>query len=190
MDMRGRYKRVRKKDVKKIGRPKGSRNSYEYDKEVLVGLPTEAKILSPMQIQILRGLMDPEIQKISSDAERCKKLGVSRSRYYTSLKDPTFLKIFNELSMSIIRAEAPALLRSSVKFAKEKSSAFQDRKMLYQMLGYLSPDGVDVNINVEQKQENPFEGLSLQELQALAKGYMNNDFVETEYKEVEDNGQS
>ena len=190
MDMRGRYKRVKKKDVKKIGRPLGSRNSYEYDKEVLAGLPKEAKILSPTEIKILRGLMDPEIQNLPTEAEKCKAMGVSRGRYYTVFKKPDFLKVFNELSMSIIRAEAPALLRSSVKFAKERASAFQDRKMIYQMLGYLSPDGVDVNINLEQKEVNPFEGLSLDELKALAKGYMNNDFVETEYKEVEDNGQS
>ena len=183
-DMRGKYKRVKKKVSKPLGRPVGSRNIYEYEPQELAGLPKEAKILSPVQIKILRGLMDPEIQKLNSDVEKCKAMGVSRSRYYTALKDHTFLKIFNELSMSIVRAESIPLLRSSIKFAKERASSFQDRKYLFQMLGFLNPDGVDVNINLEQKEVNPFEGLTLEELQALAKGYMKNDFVDTEFKEV------
>lgn len=190
MDMRGRYSRYqkyKKKNKKPVGRPKGARTLFKYEESELANLPADARFLSPCEIKILKGLMDPEIQELSSDVEKCKKMNVSRSKFYSALRDPRFLKIFNEQSMAILRAEAIPILQSTTKFAKERPSAFQDRKMIFQMLGFLNPDGVDVNINLEQKEVNPFEGLSLQELQALAKGYMNNDFVETEYKEVEDN---
>ena len=187
MDMRGRYSRYqkyKKKNKKPVGRPKGARTLFKYEESELANLPADARFLSPCEIKILKGLMDPEIQELSSDVEKCKKMGVSRSKYYAALKDPRFLKIFNEQSLAIVRAESIPLLRSSLKFAKQKASNHRDRAMLFQMLGFINNDGVDININLEQKKENPFEHMTLDELKALAKGYMKNDFVDTEFKEV------
>ena len=181
-DMRGKYKRVKKKHD--IGRPVGSKTVFSYEPEELKGLPKECKYLSPAEIKILRGLMDPEIQKLSTNTEKCEAIGVSRAKFYAALKNPTFLKIFNEQSMAIVRSEAIPILRSSIKFAKEKSSNYRDRAMLFQMLGFINNDGVDININLEQKKENPFEHMSLDELKALAQGYMQNDFVNADYREV------
>ena len=186
-DLRGRYSRYKlykKKNKKPVGRPKGARMLFKYEESELANLPADARFLSPCEIKILKGLMDPEIQELSSDVEKCKKMGVSRSKYYSALRDPRFLKIFNEQSLAIVRAESISLLRSSLKFAKQKASNHRDRAMLFQMLGFINNDGVDININLEQKKENPFEHMTLDELKALAKGYMKNDFVDTEFKEV------
>ena len=190
MDMRGKHKRVKKKHD--IGRPVGSKTVFSYEPEELKGLPKECKYLSPAEIKILRGLMDPEIQKLSTNTEKCEFIGVSRAKFYSALKNPTFLKIFNEQSMAIVRSEAIPLLRSSIKFAKEKASNYRDRAMLFSMLGLVNnPDGIDVNINLQEKEKNIFQDLSLEELKALAEIHMrNNEFVDAEYKGVDNDGQA
>ena len=184
-DMRGKYKRAKTK--KPIGRPVGSRTLFTYDPEYIKGLPKQVKYLSPAEIKVIRGLLDPEIQSLKTTREKYKTIGVTQGTYYKALKNPIVIDIINEQAKAMIRADVLDLIKSSLKFAKDKSSAFQDRKMLYQMLGFLGEDG-SVNINLEQqKQANPFEGLSLQELKGLAAGYLNGDFIETEFEEVKGN---
>ena len=193
-DMRGKYprKNVKTKKGKLMGRPKGAKTIYQYEDHEIEGLPKEAKYLSPKKVDILRGLLDPNIQNLPTDTEKCRAMNVSRSRFYNALKDPTFLKIYNEESMAIVRSETIPLLRSSIKFAKEKASNYRDRAMLFSMLGLVNnPDGIDVNINLQEKEKNIFQDLSLEELKALAEIHMrNNEFVDAEYKGVDNDGQA
>lgn len=133
-------------------------------------------MLTPVELKLIRGLLDPKIQNMN-DTARIKAIGISRRSYYEGLKNPRIIKIINEQSLALLREEALPLIKQSLKFAKESRSNFQDRKMLYQMLGFLGDESTTVNVNVEEK-KNPYDGLSLEELQALAKNYISAEFKE------------
>lgn len=187
-DMRGKHLKGKRKVKRHLGRPPGSKTLFTYSEEELKGLPREAKLLTPAELKVIKGMLDPEIQSMN-ESEKCKAIGVCRKTYYTALKNPIIIEILNEQALSMIRADAMSLIRASIKFAKEKSSAFQDRKMLYQMLGYIGDDRNIVNVNVDDnKIEDPYDGLSKEQLEVLINNINANVIEVDDVREVQADG--
>lgn len=132
--------------------------------------------LSQMDTKVIECVLSPESASMTIK-ERCKLLNISKDSYYRVMKKPHVIAAINEGSLLIVRHNLLPLLNKTMEYAMESKSNHQDRKYLFQLLGVLKDNNsttVNVGVNGDNttiSTNNPFDGLSKEQLEALAKKY-------------------
>lgn len=115
--------------------------------------------------RLLEALVNPDNMRINVE-DLCAVAKISKNTYYTAMKKPGFVKLVNETTLELVKGKVSDVLNASYRYALTEKG-FQDRKILLQMAGLLvekSETTVNGNLNIN----NPYEGLTEEELRKLA----------------------
>lgn len=115
--------------------------------------------------RLLEALVNPENMRINVE-DLCAVAKISKNTYYAAMKKPGFVKLVNETTLELVKGKVSDVLNASYRYALT-DKGFQDRKILLQMAGLLvekSETTVNGNLNIN----NPYEGLTEEELRKLA----------------------
>ncbi len=124
-----------------------------------------AKNLTKAEQSLLEALLNPE-NRMKSVADVCKIAKVDRSTYYRAFQKPDFIEIYNKQSLNLVKQSVSSILNTFIREAQRGS--FQHGKVLLEMAGmYTEKSNVSVTgaVNVN----NPYEGLTTEELKKLVK---------------------
>lgn len=145
--------------------------------------------LNDLERRVVEVILNPE-NSGKSVTEKCEIANCGRQSWYRVLQKPSVVEAINQGSLLLIRDNLQPLVQKTLQYALESKSNHQDRKYLFQLLGMLKNDGATVNVNTTSETvnvaANPFEGLSKEQLDALANQYMADpQKIETDIEELE-----
>jgi hypothetical protein len=103
--------------------------------------------LTPAERRILAVLCDPKMYD-RTETDRIAAAGVSRSRYYELLRDPSLHAIQREILSQTIASNVAAVVDKSITQAVTTGrDGFQDRKLLLEMGRFYTPHSqIDHNV--------------------------------------------
>lgn len=111
------------------------------DDLIIVGenVPTNGNNYIPTggEQKLLQAMLNPE-NTGSSIIELCKAAGTSRDTYYSAMKKPEFVKLYQETAISMIKHEVYPLIKAGIREAKRGN--YQYWKSLLQMTGMINQD--------------------------------------------------
>jgi len=115
---------------------------------------------NPKQIKLAELLLNPEDRRTKT--EKMKEADVSRKTFYRWMKDPRYIDYLNSQLEQYTNGELVDIWRALINQAKRGS--FQHIKLFFELKGqYVEKKEVNATI----KQENPFAGLTTEELRQL-----------------------
>ena len=113
---------------------------------------TDIYIMTAGETKLIQAMLNPENIGISV-VDLCKAANTSRDTFYTAMKKPEFVKLYQETSLSMIKHETYSLIKAGIREAKRGS--FQHWKVLLEMAGlYSEKQNVQVNMTFEQLLKN------------------------------------
>ena len=109
---------------------------------------TDIYIMTMGETKLIQAMLNPENIGISV-VDLCKAANTSRDTFYTAMKKPEFVKLYQDTSLSMIKHETYSLIKAGIREAKRGS--FQHWRVLLEMSGmYSEKQTHDVNITFEQ----------------------------------------
>lgn len=125
---------------------------------------TEYK-LTDKEKNLLEVLLNPE-NRMKSITDICKLAKCSRPVYYEAFSKPGFVEIYKKRSMDMVKQSIASVLNTFIREAQRGS--FQHGKVLLEMAGiYTEKQQVEHSGSIDTN--NPFEGLTTDELKKIAK---------------------
>lgn len=122
--------------------------------------------LTAAEKKLFEVLVNPE-HTGKSVTELCNLAKISRNKYYQTMRKADFVELVNEVTMDLIKGKAADVLNATYKFAM-KEKGHQDRKMLL-TIADIYKDKQETKVTGDINVNNPFEGLSTEELRKLAR---------------------
>lgn len=113
---------------------------------------------------LLEVLLNPE-NRMKSITDICKLAKCSRPIYYEAFAKPKFIELYNRQSTDLIKQNVASVINTFIREAKRGS--FQHGKVILEMAGVYTEKS---DIKVSGKIENPYEGLTTEQLLKLAGG--------------------
>jgi hypothetical protein len=128
-------------------------------------------VMTAGETKLIQAMLNPENIGISV-VDLCKAAGLSRDTFYTAMKKPEFVKLYQETAMSMIKNETYPLIKVGLREAKRGS--FQHWKVLLEMAGlYSEKSTIDVNetfnmnLTVDDRRSRLIDILSRRQLPSI-----------------------
>lgn len=99
--------------------------------------------------------------------ELCSLAKIGKTKYYQAMKKDDFVELVNEVTMDLIKGKAADVLNATYKYAMT-AKGHQDRKMLL-TIADIYRDKQETKMTGDINVNNPYEGLSTEELRKLAR---------------------
>lgn len=144
----------RKSKPKYKGRPPGSKNKIQK--------------LTELDLKLKDNLLHNPMFSNMTISQRVEYLGCSVPSYYKSLKKPLLQEELKQALFLLVVGKSKSVIEACVNYAINEKKNSKDRAILLQMLGLYKPK-TDTEVTINQESKNMFEGLTLEELKALAK---------------------
>jgi hypothetical protein len=101
--------------------------------------------MTPKQLGCLEVMINPE-HRGKSNAEKAALAGCSLSTWENTSRRPDIITVQAEIAREMLKADIAPLLKATMDYAINNSSAHQDRRMLLEMMGIYKPQK-DINVN-------------------------------------------
>ena len=115
--------------------------------------------LTDKEKNLLEVLLIPE-NRMKSITDICKMAKCTRPVYYEAFSKPGFVEEYNRRSANLIRQSVAPIINTFIREALRGS--FQHGKVILEMAGLYSD-----KLEITAKVNNPFEGLTTEELKKL-----------------------
>lgn len=119
--------------------------------------------LTKSEQTLLETLLNPE-NRIKSVTDICKIAKIDRATYYRAFAKPEFVEIYNKRSVDLVKQSVASVLNTFVREAQRGS--FQHGKVVLEMAGMYAEKS-DVKLSGTVQMNNPYEGLTTEELRKL-----------------------
>lgn len=119
--------------------------------------------LTKAEQNLLEVMLNPE-NRMKSVTEICKLAKIERVTYYRAFQKPEFVEIYNKRSVDLVKQSVASVLNTFVREAQRGS--FQHGKIILEMAGVYTEKS-DVKVSGAVNVNNPFEGLTTDELKKL-----------------------
>ncbi len=119
--------------------------------------------LTKSEQNLLEVMLNPE-NRMKSVTEICKLAKIERVTYYRAFQKPEFVEIYNKRSVDLVKQSVASVLNTFVREAQRGS--FQHGKIILEMAGVYTEKS-DVKVSGAVNVNNPFEGLTTDELKKL-----------------------
>jgi hypothetical protein len=112
---------------------------------------------------LLEVLMNPE-NRMKSITDICKLAKCTRPVYYEAFAKPGFVSLYNKQSVDLVKQNVASVINTFVREAQRGS--FQHGKVILEMAGVYTEKS-DVKVSGSLEVNNPYQGLTTEELKKL-----------------------
>lgn len=112
---------------------------------------------------LLEVLLNPE-NRMKSITDICKLAICTRPVYYEAFAKPGFVNIYNKQSVDLVKQSVSSVLNTFIREAQRGS--FQHGKVILEMAGIYTEKS-DVKVSGSLEVNNPYQGLTTEELKKL-----------------------